>query len=176
MCDTNVLLSGFLFGGHCREIILRVSEGKDDGFISSSLLAELEGVLARPKFGLEAAQIAGIIDLVRQTFLLATPVESIEEARGILAALHGRVRTMMDDPRQRYAGTLLRGSVAQFNVLLAQALARTGDPDVSLGLYRACREHVLAFYDAALERVGSDLLALDTRTRNLREKIAAQAG
>jgi len=78
VCDTNVLLSGFLFGGHCREIILRVSEGKDDGFISSSLLAELEGVLVRPKFGLEAAHIAGIIDLVRQTFLLVTPVESVK--------------------------------------------------------------------------------------------------
>jgi hypothetical protein len=78
ICDTNVLLSGFLFGGHCRQIIVRVSEGKDDGFISSSLLAELEGVLVRPKFGLEAAQIAAIIDLVRQTFVLVSPVESVQ--------------------------------------------------------------------------------------------------
>jgi len=77
VCDTNVLLSGFLFGGHCRTIIRLASEGRIEAFISSSLLAELENVLARPKFGLTAAEITAIIDLVRQTFVPVSPIESI---------------------------------------------------------------------------------------------------
>jgi len=77
VCDTNVLLSGFLFGGHCRTIIRLVSEGRVDGFISSALVAEFEGVLQRPKFGLTAGQIGGIIDLLRQTFVTVSPVESV---------------------------------------------------------------------------------------------------
>ncbi|TVR00175.1 MAG: PIN domain-containing protein [Desulfovibrionales bacterium] len=52
VCDTNVLVSGFLFGGHCRRIIRLISEGRIDGFITSALTAELEGILQRPKFGL----------------------------------------------------------------------------------------------------------------------------
>jgi len=77
VCDTNVLLSGFLFGGHCRTIIRLVSEGRIDGFISSVLIAELEGVLQRPKFSLTADQICGIIDLVRQTFVTISPRQSV---------------------------------------------------------------------------------------------------
>lgn len=77
VCDTNVLVSGFLFGGHCRTVIRLVSEGKAEGFISSILVAELEGVLRRRKFGLTARQVAGIIDLVNQTFVTVIPLESV---------------------------------------------------------------------------------------------------
>ncbi len=78
VCDTNVLLSGFLFGGHCRKIIRLISEGRIDGFITSALTTELEGILQRPKFGLAATQIAVIIDLVRQTFVTVSPMESVQ--------------------------------------------------------------------------------------------------
>jgi len=77
VCDTNVLVSGFLFGGHCRTIIRLVSEGRIDGFISNTLLTELEGVLLRPKFGLTANQVAAIIDAVRQTFVPVVPTASV---------------------------------------------------------------------------------------------------
>ncbi|MBT3376528.1 MAG: putative toxin-antitoxin system toxin component, PIN family [Lentisphaerae bacterium] len=77
VCDTNVLLSGLLFGGNCRTIIGLVSEGRIDGFTSTALVAELEGVLLRPKFGLGEDQIAAIIDLIRQTFLSVSPLETI---------------------------------------------------------------------------------------------------
>jgi uncharacterized protein len=77
VCDTNVLVSGFLFGGSCRAIIGMVSEGKVDGFTSSVLIAELEDVLVRPKFGLAVSQVAAIADLVRQTFLSVSPAERV---------------------------------------------------------------------------------------------------
>jgi putative PIN family toxin of toxin-antitoxin system len=77
VCDTNVLVSGLLFGGNCRLIIALVSEGRVDGFTSSALLAELEGVLLRPKFCLGASQVEAIIDLVRQTFLSVAPLDAV---------------------------------------------------------------------------------------------------
>ena len=77
VCDTNVLLSGFLFGGHCRTIIRLISEGRIDGFISSALVTEFEGVLLRPKFGLTADEVGAVIDLVRQTFVPVSPAESV---------------------------------------------------------------------------------------------------
>ena len=77
VCDTNVLISGLLFGGNCRAIIGLVSEGRIDGFTTNALVAELEGVLLRPKFGLEANQVTAIVDLVRQTFMAVAPREAV---------------------------------------------------------------------------------------------------
>ena len=76
ICDTNVLISGLLFGGNCRTIITLVSEGQIDGFTSVALLGELEHVLLRSKFGLSATQANAILDLVRQTFLSVSPADS----------------------------------------------------------------------------------------------------
>jgi putative PIN family toxin of toxin-antitoxin system len=77
VCDTNVLVSGLLFGGNCRTILRLVSEGRFEGFTSVMLLAELEGVLLRPKFGLTAPHVAAIIDLVRQTFTTVSSVATV---------------------------------------------------------------------------------------------------
>lgn len=77
VCDTNVILSGVLFGGHCRTILRLVSEGRLEGFASTALLAELERVLLRPKFGLTVREVEAIIDLVRQTFILVLPTELV---------------------------------------------------------------------------------------------------
>jgi putative PIN family toxin of toxin-antitoxin system len=77
VCDTNVLVSGILFSGHCREIIRLISEGRIDGFTSGPLLDEFEDVIGRPKFGLTAEQVAAIMDVVRETFSLAAPTEEI---------------------------------------------------------------------------------------------------
>lgn len=77
ICDTNVIVSGVLFGGHCRAILRLVSEGRLEGFTSTALLIELEGVLLRPKFGLTVREVAAVVDLVRQTFVLVLPTESV---------------------------------------------------------------------------------------------------
>ncbi|TLU84748.1 MAG: putative toxin-antitoxin system toxin component, PIN family [Chlorobium sp.] len=68
VCDKNVLISGKLFGGKPRDVLLFCSTGKLTNFTSLELLKEIEQVLLRPKFGLTEEQVYGIIRLFRETF------------------------------------------------------------------------------------------------------------
>ena len=77
VCDTNVLVSGLLFGGHCRAIVRLASEGRVEGFTSMALVQELEPVLLRPKFGLTSQQAGAIVELVRSTFPCVSPTEEL---------------------------------------------------------------------------------------------------
>lgn len=73
VCDTNVVVSGILFQGHPRRILTMASRGHVTNFTSPDLLREAEDVLLRPKFGLRAEQVAGIIALFRDTFIVVHP-------------------------------------------------------------------------------------------------------
>lgn len=73
VCDTNVLVSGILFQGPPRRILDMASRGDVTNFTSPALLREAEDVLSRPKFGLRAEQVVGIIALFRDTFEIAHP-------------------------------------------------------------------------------------------------------
>jgi putative PIN family toxin of toxin-antitoxin system len=73
VCDTNVLVSGILFGGKPREILRLCSTGKVTNFTSPALLKEIEAVLQRPKFGLDEERVYGIIRLFRDTFSIVRP-------------------------------------------------------------------------------------------------------
>lgn len=84
VCDTNVLISGILFGGHARQILRLASQGVITNFISSEILRELEDVLLRPKFGLNSEKVLGIISLTKDSF------ESVVTAR--------RVSKILNDP------------------------------------------------------------------------------
>lgn len=77
VCDTNVLISGILFGGKPRELLRLCSSGKVTNFTSPALLKEVETVLIRPKFGLNEEQVYGIIRLFRDTFSIARPESSL---------------------------------------------------------------------------------------------------
>ncbi|MFT5129790.1 MAG: putative PIN family toxin of toxin-antitoxin system [Rhodothermales bacterium] len=77
VCNTNVLVSGILFGGHCRSIIRLVSEGRTQGYTSAPLIHELEEVLIRPKFRLVSEQVAAILEVVRESFATVIPTEAI---------------------------------------------------------------------------------------------------
>jgi len=57
--DTNVIVSGLLWQGPPRRILERAKLGEIELFTSSALLAELQDVLARPKFArrLELARV-----------------------------------------------------------------------------------------------------------------------
>ena len=59
--DTNVILSALLFGGKPRRVLEAATAGRVTMFISESLLLELEGVLRREKFGLEARVVGAIV-------------------------------------------------------------------------------------------------------------------
>lgn len=73
VCDTNVLVSGILFGGHARRILQMASHGRISNVISGDILQELETVLSRPEFKLTVDQVAGILTLFRDTFELVHP-------------------------------------------------------------------------------------------------------
>lgn len=77
VCDTNVLISGILFGGKPRELLRLCSSGKVTNFTSPALLKEAEAVLIRPKFGLNEEQVYGIIRLFRDTFSIVRPEISL---------------------------------------------------------------------------------------------------
>jgi len=77
VCDTNVLISGVLFGGKPRELLRLCSSGKVTNVTSPALLKEVETVLIRPKFGLNDEQVYGIIRLFRDTFSIVRPEISL---------------------------------------------------------------------------------------------------
>lgn len=73
VCDTNVLISGILFGGKPREVLKLCATGKVTNFTSPDLLKEVETVLQRPKFGLDEEQVYSILRLFRDTFSIVKP-------------------------------------------------------------------------------------------------------
>ena len=79
VCDTNVLISGVIFGGHARQILLLASQGAVTNFISPEILREFEDVLLRPKFGLHSEQVLSIISLIRDSFELVVPPRRVKK-------------------------------------------------------------------------------------------------
>ena len=74
VCDTNVLVSGILFNGPPRDVLLLASRGVVTNCISGDILSEVEKVLLRPKFKITPEQVSGILVLFRDTFELVLPV------------------------------------------------------------------------------------------------------
>lgn len=73
MCDTNVLISGILFGGNARNVLDLISKGIITNFVSSAILQETKEVLARPKFGLKPEEVSMILELFKDTFEMVVP-------------------------------------------------------------------------------------------------------
>lgn len=78
VCDTNILISGILFGGNPRELLRLCSVGKVINCISPAIMKEAEEVLLRPKFGLHPEQVYRITGLFRETFMLVIPECSVD--------------------------------------------------------------------------------------------------
>jgi uncharacterized protein len=76
--DTNVYISGFLFGGNSREILNLIIEGKLQLFISDDILLELKGVLQREKFDFPLDIIHHILNEIEMISELVIPVEKHE--------------------------------------------------------------------------------------------------
>ena len=73
VCDTNVLVSGILFEGDSREILLLASRDRVTNFISDAIRHEVKDVLLRPTFSISPQQAIVIIALFRDTFELVYP-------------------------------------------------------------------------------------------------------
>ncbi len=78
VCDTNVLISGVLFGGHAREILRLASRGVLSNFLSPDILREVDNVLRRPKFGLHPNHVIEIITLFKDTFESVIPSTHVQ--------------------------------------------------------------------------------------------------
>lgn len=93
--DTNILISGILFGGKPGEIINLVIDEKVSGITSSILLAELIEVLNK-KFEFPQEEIELIKQEIEESFLIANPKKPIhklndeDDNRVLEAAVEGK--------------------------------------------------------------------------------------
>ncbi|WP_406677985.1 putative toxin-antitoxin system toxin component, PIN family [Moorella sp. ACPs] len=77
VCDTNVYISAFLFGGKPEEIIAMARNNEIELLISEYILAEVSGVLKR-KFGWTDEQISLTLEELRTITRLVTPGTRLE--------------------------------------------------------------------------------------------------
>jgi len=83
--DSNVIISGFLFGGNPCRVLGAVVDGLARCFTSLPILDEVRSVLQRPKFGLSAEQALAFVD---EFHLLCRVVDP-----------RNRVEAIADDPK-----------------------------------------------------------------------------
>ncbi len=71
--DTNVIISGVLFGGDPARVLFKAAQGEFDFLISDAILEELTGVLRRPKFKLPTTFVEQLrAELSHSTRLIVT--------------------------------------------------------------------------------------------------------
>jgi putative PIN family toxin of toxin-antitoxin system len=101
--DSNVIVSGFLFGGNPARVLGSVVEGVTLCFTSLPILDEVRGVLQRPKFGLSAEQALAFVD---EFHLLCRVVDP-----------RHRVQAIADDPKDNMV--LECADAAKANVIVS---------------------------------------------------------
>jgi putative PIN family toxin of toxin-antitoxin system len=75
--DTNIIISGLLFGGKPQKILELVIDKKIEGFISRFIINEVCEVL-RKKFNFSSEDTARIEILIRKSFVLINPDFSLK--------------------------------------------------------------------------------------------------
>ena len=76
--DTNVILSAVMFGGKPRQILEAALSGTVRLFVSEPLVAELQTVLQRPKFGVGAQFVQTVISELAAIAEWIEPTEHFE--------------------------------------------------------------------------------------------------
>ena len=76
--DTNVLISGILFGGNPRQILELVIQGRINAYISPAILTEFREVLIRPKFGLTHEECFSIAKEIEDIFCFVFPQITVD--------------------------------------------------------------------------------------------------
>lgn len=71
--DSNVVISGFLFGGPPARLLQHVAGGAAQCFTSLAILDEIRGVLQRPKFGLSPEQALTFVEELHELCQVVTP-------------------------------------------------------------------------------------------------------
>lgn len=75
--DSNVVISGFLFGGVPAQLLELALEGSIECFTSLPILDEIRNVLLRPKFGLSSDQALTLIEELHDLCQVVMPGERI---------------------------------------------------------------------------------------------------
>jgi len=75
--DTNVIISGILFGGIPRSILDMLISGKHDFFLSMAIIEEIREVLNRPKFGFDNGNALMVVEELHSLCTIVKPVKSI---------------------------------------------------------------------------------------------------
>lgn len=82
VCDTNVIVSGFMFSGNERELIRRIIKGEYVNYTSRPLILEFASVIARRKFGLDETEQERMIKILVDSSLTIetkTRIHAIKE-------------------------------------------------------------------------------------------------
>jgi len=95
--DTNVLISGILFGGKPRQILEKAIRGEIRLCLSDPILEELKGVLQRSKFDYSPemiqfilTELAGIAEFVNPSETINIVAEDPEDNRILECAVEGK--------------------------------------------------------------------------------------
>lgn len=75
--DSNVIISGFLFGGPPARLLEHAMAGSVECFTSLPILDEVREVLQRPKFGLSPGQALSLIEELHDLCAVVTPGERV---------------------------------------------------------------------------------------------------
>jgi len=75
--DSNVIISGFLFGGHPARLLEYALANSIHGFTSLPILDEVRDVLQRPKFGLSSEQALALVEELHDLCEIVTPTRRV---------------------------------------------------------------------------------------------------
>lgn len=82
--DTNIIISGLLFGGKPKEILQLITKGKLKGFISPYILFEVKDVLIK-KFNWNLEMTNLLEDLLKKDFVVIHPKKTINFIKRVKA-------------------------------------------------------------------------------------------
>ena len=75
--DSNVVISGFLFGGPPARLLAIAVDGSVRCFTSMPILDEIRDVLQRPKFGLTPDQVLALVEELHDLCYVVAPRERV---------------------------------------------------------------------------------------------------
>ncbi|MFZ2653961.1 MAG: putative toxin-antitoxin system toxin component, PIN family [Victivallales bacterium] len=75
--DTNVTISGILFGGIPRSILDMLISKRHDFFLSMPIIEEIREVLNRPKFGFDNGNALLVVEELHSTCAIVKPAKAI---------------------------------------------------------------------------------------------------
>lgn len=116
VCDTNVLVSGFMYSGNEREVIKKIYEGEIINFTSRELIIEFVRVIRRRKFRLTEKEQKRILEFLIEISENVKPKKRInvikedsEDNRVIECALESKADYIISGDRhlltmKRYKG------------------------------------------------------------------------